>query len=61
MIDPEPGPVANFDVIVCYNETGRFQKHLASTIHCIDDEIIGWLRRREKRKRAPQDRNLDDD
>jgi len=21
--------------------------HLASTIHCVDEEIIGWLRRRE--------------
>jgi len=21
--------------------------HLASTIHCVDQEIIGWLRRRE--------------
>jgi len=26
-------------------------KHLASVIHCIDDEIIGWLERRERRKR----------
>ena len=23
-------------------------KHLASTIHCIDDEIVGWLKRREQ-------------
>jgi hypothetical protein len=26
-------------------------KHLASRIHCVDDEIIGWLKRREKRRR----------
>ena len=27
-------------------------KHLASTIHCVDDEIIGSLQRREQRRRA---------
>jgi hypothetical protein len=27
-------------------------KHLASTIRCVDDEIIGWLQRREQRKRG---------
>ena len=26
-------------------------KHLASVNNCIDDEIIGWLERRERRKR----------
>jgi hypothetical protein len=25
---------------------------LASTIHCVDDEIIGSLQRREQRRRA---------
>jgi hypothetical protein len=29
-------------------------KHLASTIHCVDDEIIGWLKRREQRRRERQ-------
>jgi hypothetical protein len=24
--------------------------HLAVTIHCVDDEIIQWLQRRERRK-----------
>jgi hypothetical protein len=24
-------------------------KHLASKVHCVDDEIIGWLKRREQR------------
>ena len=27
-------------------------KHLASTIRCVDDEIIGWLQRREQRRRG---------
>jgi hypothetical protein len=26
-------------------------KHLASTEHCVDDEIIEWLKRREQRRR----------
>jgi hypothetical protein len=26
-------------------------KHLASTVHCVDDEIIGWLKRREQHRR----------
>jgi hypothetical protein len=26
--------------------------HLASTVHCVDDEIIEWLKLRERRKRA---------
>jgi hypothetical protein len=25
-------------------------KHLAATVHCVDDEIIGGLKRREQRK-----------
>jgi hypothetical protein len=33
-------------VIVCYVGACLFDKHLASTIHCVDDEIIGWLQRR---------------
>jgi hypothetical protein len=30
----------------------RWSKHLASMIHCVDDEIIGSLQRREQRRRA---------
>src|ERR1700722_5687095 len=26
-------------------------KHLASKIHCVDDQIIGWLKRREQGRR----------
>ena len=52
MTDPDPSPFANCHVIVCYGGAGLFDKHLASTIHCVDDEIIGWLQRREQRRRA---------
>jgi hypothetical protein len=26
--------------------------HLASTVHCVDDEIIEWLKRRERRQKV---------
>jgi hypothetical protein len=57
MTDPDPGPFANCHVIVRYGGAGLFDKHLvdkhlASTLHCVDDEIIGSLQRREQRRRA---------
>ncbi len=39
--DPDPDPFAECDCIVCYGNA-----HLASTIHCVDDEIIPWLKHR---------------
>jgi hypothetical protein len=45
---------ADCDVIVCYGGAKPTDTHLASVIHCIDDEIIGWLRRREQRRRRKQ-------
>src|SRR6267378_1754092 len=42
-------PFANCHVIVCYGGPGLFDKHLASTVHCVADEIRGWLQRREQR------------
>ena len=33
-------------------------KHLASKVHCVDDEIIGWLTRREQLRREPRDAAL---
>jgi hypothetical protein len=38
---------ADCDVIVCGGAT-IYSKHLASKVHCVDDEIIGWLKRREQ-------------
>ncbi len=56
MTDPDPRPFANCQIIcqiiVRYGGAGLFDKHLASTIHCVDDEIIGPLQRREQRRRA---------
>jgi hypothetical protein len=45
---PDPNPFADCDAIVCCSGAKVTAKHLASTIHCIDDEIIGWLKRREQ-------------
>jgi hypothetical protein len=36
------------DVIVCCGGAKPTDKHLASKIHCVDDEKIGWLERRER-------------
>src|SRR4030081_896709 len=52
MADPDPSPFAKCHVIVGYGGAGLFDKHLASTMHCVDDEIIGWRQRREQRRRA---------
>jgi hypothetical protein len=41
---------ADCDVIVCYGGAKLADKHLASTIHCVDDEIIGWRKRRCSRR-----------
>jgi hypothetical protein len=40
---------ADCDFIVCYGGAKLDDKHLASTIHCIDGEVIEWLKRRERR------------
>jgi hypothetical protein len=45
MTDPDPNNLfEGCDVIVCYGGAKLTDKHLASIIHCIDDEIIGWLK-----------------
>ncbi len=38
------------DVIICYGNAKPTDVHLASTVHCVDDEIIKWLKRREQRQ-----------
>ena len=39
------------EVIICYGGAKPTDTHLASTVHCVDDEIIEWLERRERRRR----------
>ena len=48
MPDPDPNPFEGCDLIVCYGGAKLTDKHLASTVHCVDDEIIEWLKRREQ-------------
>jgi hypothetical protein len=43
------------DLVVCYGGAKLTDQHLASKVHYVDDEIIGWLKRREQR--APRWRN----
>jgi hypothetical protein len=48
---PDPNPFADCDVIICYGGVKVADRHLASKVHCFDDEIIEWLERREQRGR----------
>jgi hypothetical protein len=50
MTDPDPNPFADCDYIRCYGGAKLADKHLGSTIHCVDEEIIELLRRRERRR-----------
>jgi hypothetical protein len=51
----DPNPFADgCTVIIAYGAAKLADKHLASTIRCIDDEIIEWLKVREQRKRDRQ-------
>ena len=52
MIDPDLNPFSDCDGIRCYGGAKLTDKHLASTIHCVDDEIIGWLQCCEQRRLA---------
>jgi hypothetical protein len=48
MTDPDPNPFADCDGIRCYGGATLFDKHHAATVRCVDDEINGWLKRREQ-------------
>jgi hypothetical protein len=50
MTDPDPNPFADGDVIACYGGAKPADKHLASRVCCIDDEIIGWPPQRRYRQ-----------
>ena len=39
------------DFVICGGGARPEDKHLASTVRCVDDEIIEWLKRREERTR----------
>jgi hypothetical protein len=38
------------DIIMCGGNAKPEDKHLAWTVHCVDEEIVGWLKRREQRR-----------
>jgi hypothetical protein len=47
MSDPDPDEPGG---VLCGGGAKPTDTHLASTVHCVDDEIIEWLERRERRK-----------
>jgi hypothetical protein len=57
---PDPNPLADCDVIVFQGGATLFDRQLASTIYCVDDEIIKCSKRRERRMRdvMPQTTSL---
>jgi hypothetical protein len=44
----DPDPLDDCDAIACYGSAKATDNHLASTVHCVDDEIIGRLKRPEQ-------------
>jgi hypothetical protein len=38
------------EIIICGGNAKPEDTHLASIVHCVDDEIHQWLKRREQRK-----------
>jgi hypothetical protein len=45
-------PFVDCDGIVCYGGAKLTDTHLACIIHCVNDEIIEWLKAREQRRLA---------
>jgi hypothetical protein len=50
---------ADCDVITCYGGAKLVDKHLAAIVHCVDDEVIGWLKRRETKPRGLMGRDIE--
>jgi hypothetical protein len=36
------------EIVICGGNAKPEDMHLASIVHCVDDEIIEWLKRRER-------------
>jgi hypothetical protein len=45
------GGLEQSEIVLCGGGAGPEDTHLAVAIHCVDDEIIKWLERRERRRR----------
>jgi hypothetical protein len=39
------------EIVFCGGNAGPNDTHLASIIHCVDEQIITWPQRRERRRR----------
>jgi hypothetical protein len=44
------------EVTICYGNASPTDLHLLSKVHCVDEEIISWLERREQRRRVVEAR-----
>jgi hypothetical protein len=43
-------------LVIAYGGAQPDDIHLAANVHCIDGEIVEWLKRRERRRRDKQER-----
>jgi hypothetical protein len=46
----DPDANSELEIVFCGGNAQPTDTHLAVTVHCVDDEIIEWLARREWRK-----------
>ena len=49
--NPDQLDDCEIEIVFCGGNAGPDDTHLASIIHCVDEEIITWLQRRERRRR----------
>ena len=56
MCDPVSAASVTIEFVVCFGNATPEDTHLAATVHCMDDEIVAWLERRERRRRKKQER-----
>ena len=48
------------EIVICGGGAQLEDTHLASVVHCIDEEIHDWLEKRERRnERRDHDRTID--
>jgi hypothetical protein len=49
----DPGPFDDCEIVVGYGGTKPGYRHLDSIIYCVNEEIVGFLERRGRRRPSP--------
>ena len=45
------------DDVLCYGNAEPNDDHLAATVHCMDDEIVCYLEKLERRRRKREEKH----